>query len=117
MDGVELQRVILLAACRADEIDLFAELAFESLHLGNMYDIQADVEEETCEDQGKDARTSTQGEKQQASKYQWMMEKPCLGKLGWISLTNVLYGCTQAEGAMGDGVPQIVINIDEYASC
>jgi len=53
LDGMQLQSLKMLSAGRTDIVGPLTERALEMMHLGDMDGIQADVKEETRQDQAE----------------------------------------------------------------
>lgn len=55
MDGMQLQVFKMLSACRARKVGLLGQCPLEIVHLRHMDGIQADMEQETGQDQPEDS--------------------------------------------------------------
>ena len=79
--------------------------------------VQADVEEQAGEDEPEYPRTRACRRNQQQTQHDGMVQQPRLRQLWWVRLAEVAHGGPQTEGAVGHGVPEIMIDIDQDACC
>jgi hypothetical protein len=111
VDGMELQHVNVLAALRAEMVGLFAQRILQAAHLRIMNYIQAGMKEQASEDKSQQPRAQAHGQEQEQAQKQWMVEV-LYGR--WrIGLQVEAHGCTKAQGAVSDRMPEVVVDIDK----
>ena len=111
VDGMELQRINVLAALRAEMVGLFAQRILQAAHLRIMNYVKAGMEEQAGEDQSQQPRAQAHGQEQEQAQKQWMVEV-LYGR--WrISLQVEAHSSAKAQGAVSDRMPEVMVNIDK----